>query len=79
MSKNFSISFATDVETGLKINAYAKATGLTLSAFSALAVKTLVCALPSDFFRETSPEHLESQLKDIIAKGYALGDMDLEI
>lgn len=79
MSKNYTVSFATDVETGLKIRDYAKKTGLSLSSFSALAVKTLVCALPSDFFRETSPEHLESQLKDIIAKGYALGDMDFEI
>ena len=70
MSKNYTISFATDVETGLKLREYAKETGLSLSSFSALAAKTLVYALPSAFFRGTKPESLESLLKDILAKGY---------
>ena len=79
MTRNFTISYATDVETGLKLKDYAKEAHLSLSTLCDLGVKALVRALPSDFFRETRPECLESLLKDIITKGYALGDMDLEI
>ena len=79
MTRNFTISYATDVETGLKLKDYAKEAGLSLSAFSALAVKVVINAVPCGFFKETKSEHLDLLLKDIVAKGYALGDMDLEI
>lgn len=73
MSKNFTISFATDIESGLKIRDFAKEAHLSLSTLCALGVKALVCALPSDFFRETRPERLEPLLRDIIIRGYEVG------
>ena len=78
MTRNFTISYATDVETGLKLKDYAKEAGLSLSAFSCLAVKAVINALPCSFFKETAPDYLALVLKDVISKGYKLGDMVLE-
>lgn len=78
MTRNFTISYATDVETGLKLKDYAKEADLSLSAFSSLAVKAVISALPCSFFKETAPDYLGLVLKDVISKGYKLGDMVLE-
>ena len=75
MSKNFIVSYVTDVDTGLKLKEYAKKAGLSLSSFSALATRVLISALPFEFFQEAKPAHLESVLKDIITSGYDRGGM----
>lgn len=75
MSKNFIVSYVTDVDTGIKIKEFAKRAGLSMSSFSALATKVFVSAMPCDIFQATKPGNLESLLSTIVAKGCEAGAM----